>query len=484
MTSTPSRVLLASAAALFLGALAPAAHAAPPSGPTAIVSLGDSYISGEAGRWQGNSVDPAPGNDGTDRACVPSGPACQVDKSRVYVDGTDANGCHRSDVAEVLSASVPVDKRINIACSGAVTKNIFRASSGGVGQDGERAQADQLLDVARANRVKLVVLSIGGNDLGFASIVADCFERYLSKQGPCEPVEQPKLDAAVPKARADVEKAIKEIRAVMAIDGYALGDYRLVVQTYPSVIPRASEARYSEIDPQRSNACPFYDQDLTWGRDHASLEIGQMVKDAATARGTEILELKDALAGHEFCAKTTVQNTPLDPPNPVTSEWGRFLGGSTVQEGDLQETFHPNAYAQKALGVCLSRVYASAPGDFSCSGGPGRSYDAMTFARTASVSAPTSAGGTPGASAPRRCTSRRAFALHIRRRYRGRLVSARVVIAGKRVARFRSARRAARIDLRGRPAGRVTVRIVMRLRGGVTKVDTRRYRLCAAGVHR
>ena len=31
------------------------ANASPGSGPTAAVSLGDSYISGEAGRWQGNS---------------------------------------------------------------------------------------------------------------------------------------------------------------------------------------------------------------------------------------------------------------------------------------------------------------------------------------------------------------------------------------------------------------------------------------------
>ena len=29
-----------------------------PAAPTAAVSLGDSYISGEAGRWQGNSIDP------------------------------------------------------------------------------------------------------------------------------------------------------------------------------------------------------------------------------------------------------------------------------------------------------------------------------------------------------------------------------------------------------------------------------------------
>src|SRR3954465_12409433 len=88
---------LGAAMVAVAGAGAPDALAGPSSGTPAIVTIGDSYISGEAGRWEGNSVDPAPSNGGTDRACRPSGPLCQVDKASVYVDGTAANGCHRSD---------------------------------------------------------------------------------------------------------------------------------------------------------------------------------------------------------------------------------------------------------------------------------------------------------------------------------------------------------------------------------------------------
>src|SRR5215218_1851127 len=179
-------------ALLCLAAAAPAAAVASPgSGPTAAVSLGDSYISGEAGRWAGNSVTPTGDNDGTDRACVPEAPACaQEDKSRVYVGGSAENGCHRSDVAEILSASIPVAERVNIACSGGQTKNIFRASSGGTGQNGEAPQADQLLTAARAKDVKVVVLSIGGNDLGFAKIVQACLTAYASRQGACKTEQQ------------------------------------------------------------------------------------------------------------------------------------------------------------------------------------------------------------------------------------------------------------------------------------------------------
>jgi hypothetical protein len=60
------------------GSVTPAA-AKKPALPTAAVSLGDSYISGEGGRWQGNSIDPLADRDGTDRAFTGTG----YDLSRV-----------------------------------------------------------------------------------------------------------------------------------------------------------------------------------------------------------------------------------------------------------------------------------------------------------------------------------------------------------------------------------------------------------------
>src|SRR3954470_4286851 len=101
-------------AILLLGGSA--ASAKQPAPPTAAVSLGDSYISGEAGRWQGNSIDPVGDRDGTDRAFTGTG----YDLSRVYLPPSDTDGCHRSDVAEIRSGSLPVHEPIHIACSGAV----------------------------------------------------------------------------------------------------------------------------------------------------------------------------------------------------------------------------------------------------------------------------------------------------------------------------------------------------------------------------
>src|SRR5262245_45115197 len=112
------------ALAFALGAV-PAA-AIPTSSQTGIVSLGDSFISGEAGRWLGNSSVAATDRAGTDRAWTGAG----YDPSRIY-GATAENGCHRSDVAEIRSATIAVDRKENLACSGAVTANIFQARNGG-----------------------------------------------------------------------------------------------------------------------------------------------------------------------------------------------------------------------------------------------------------------------------------------------------------------------------------------------------------------
>ncbi|MEA2304184.1 MAG: hypothetical protein QOH43_1464 [Solirubrobacteraceae bacterium] len=366
-------------AGLAIAGVAPGTASA--AKPTAVVSLGDSYISGEAGRWQGNSNNAAASRDGTDRSCSPSATVCATyDKAKVYVDGSAANGCHRSDVAEVLGARIAVDRKVNLACSGAVTANVFRASSGGQAQDGLPPQADQLAAVAAQTRVKAVVLSIGGNDLGFASLVQACLTAYVTLQPPCQGSQQANLDAKFPAMRAGVAKAIDEIRAVLTAAGTKPRDYRIIVQSYPSVMPRAAENRYPETGPLRATlgGCPFYDSDSDWARDSVVNQIADSLRQVAAAKGAQFLDLRDALQGREICSVSTRQASALDPPSATTSEWGRFLQvGSVVAQGDLQETFHPNAFAQQALSTCLTLVAAQASGSFACRNTPGAGPGAM-----------------------------------------------------------------------------------------------------------
>jgi hypothetical protein len=374
-----SRSIVLTLAVACVGLVAaPTANATPASSTTAIVSLGDSFISGEAGRWQGNSIDPSPDHAGTDRAWN----GTNSDPSRVY-GTTAANGCHRSDVAEVISTVVFIQRKINISCSGAVTKNIFRTSSGGEGQNGEAAQGDQLRYVAQVVNAKVIVLSIGGNDLGFRDIIEACVAAYAAKTGPCNPSQQAVVDSRKQAAFAGVAKAIDEVRAVMAASGYSSSQYRFILQSYGSPVPRASEARYPETGADRGSVggCPFYDADLNWARDSLVSQIANGLLYVAAVKGVEFLDLRNSLQGREVCGKDARQATLTDPPSGSTSEWARFLTANLVQ-GDVQETLHPNAYGQKALGRCLSQAVNNGPGRGSCSTPPaGQGPASMVYTR-------------------------------------------------------------------------------------------------------
>ncbi|MGC5411162.1 GDSL-type esterase/lipase family protein, partial [Streptomyces sp. DT225] len=112
--------------ALPASASASRAESAPAEAPL-LVSVGDSFISGEAGRWAGNSNRSANGHSGTDRAWDPE--TGRSDPYRVYGSSYD-NGCNRSDVAEVQSVTLDVS-RLNLACSGATSKAVLLPENGG-----------------------------------------------------------------------------------------------------------------------------------------------------------------------------------------------------------------------------------------------------------------------------------------------------------------------------------------------------------------
>ncbi|MEU7070252.1 GDSL-type esterase/lipase family protein [Streptomyces narbonensis] len=365
MPSTPHRALrgfLALCTAAGLASVAvPSAHASPGSGPTAVVAMGDSYISGEAGRWLGNSLTNSGSRTGTDRAWTGSG----YDPSRVY--GATAGGCHRSDVSEVKSAGAIASSLVNLACSGATTDNVIRASQGGQAYKGEAPQADQLAAVAASHDVELVALSIGGNDLGFADIIATCAKDYIVWYSYCHDDQQDEVDAKIDGVMADVGRSVDEIRAVMTGAGYSASDYRIVLQSYPSPIPRAAENRYSESGWTRTNTggCPFWNADADWARDSLVPQLANRLKGVAAAKGVQFLDLRDALQGREVCAKASKQVTSTVPASATTSEWARWIDSQSTQ-GLVQESMHPNAYGQQALGRCLALVHARPTGNHSC----------------------------------------------------------------------------------------------------------------------
>ena len=366
------------AVAAVLAAVAPAANAGPSSSTTAIVALGDSFSSGEAGRWNGNSLNIFGTRDGTDRAArCTLGIFCSYDATRVY-GSSYSNGCHRADVAPIKSAAISVNEKINLACSGAQTRNIWRGSQGGQAFKGEAPQADQLLPIAQQRNVKLVLLNITANDLGFSDHVIDCTVAW-TLGFTCNAAEQAEIVAALPAAATGLRKAIDEVRAVMTAAGYSTSQYKFVIQGYASPVPVGANIRYPESSWDRLTVggCPFYNVDANWAKNTATPTIVNNMRNVATEKGVRFLDVRDSLNGHEVCHRSSSLVTGSGP-NPVTKEWVRWIN-TGITQGDAQESLHPNAYGERAIGKCIALSYALASGNHSCRNTPGQDFNAMSL---------------------------------------------------------------------------------------------------------
>jgi lysophospholipase L1-like esterase len=359
---------------LFIGA--EPAGGSPVAARTAIVALGDSFASGEGGRWLGNGSDPFGTRSGTDRAAFDCGGwDCRYDPHRVYGE-SEQSGCHRSDVAPIRSAPIQVTEVVNLACSGARTSNLPPSADGGESLRGEPPQADGLAQVAHRADVRLIVVTVGANDTGFGEVVARCALDW-ARSDPADPrhcrrAAQAEIAATLPAMRAGLARALGGIGATMAAAGYARGEYRLVVIGYASPFPAGRWIRYPEDgwSRLRSGGCPIWNADADWAAGEATPAIDRAMKAAAARAGAEFLDLQHALDGHQLCDRRAHRVGALGP-DPATAEWVRRLG---FAPGALRESLHPDAYGQRAVGACIALHYARPPGDYACHATPGRSY--------------------------------------------------------------------------------------------------------------
>jgi lysophospholipase L1-like esterase len=372
---------------LALAAPAHAAHAVRTehAKPTAIVSLGDSYVAGNAGRWRGNADPTNLLGDiwGTDRAaydCNGNGSWCYHNPELVYGPGyNNGNGCYRADSAEILSTDIAVDRKINIACSGAETVNVAPARNGGQSWKGQPPQGDQLADVARDNDVKMVLLNIGGNDIGFRDIITTCVETYLKGSSThCKVTQEAVVAAGLARTLPRVRRVVRNLQAVMTRAGYAAGSYRFVLQSYPSPVAPGAQNRYPETYARfTQGGCPVYNDDSDWVDDSVVPRMASMLQQIANRIGVDFLDTHALFAGREVCAKSSQQasssNSYKDPLPGRIAEWARFLVVLGSQ-GTKDESVHPNYYGQQALGACLSQVYRFTGGQKNhlCENTPGR----------------------------------------------------------------------------------------------------------------
>ncbi|MHA6804754.1 GDSL-type esterase/lipase family protein [Salinifilum ghardaiensis] len=291
--------------------------------PPAVVTLGDSMVSGEG---TGNYV---PGTD-----------------------GADGNWCHRSPAATVHQLPVPRGvTTINLACSG--------ARAGAVGDSPraeypEESQSEQLAEIARRYRITDVVVQVGANDdPSFVETVNRCVEAW-GRRDPagCSGELRELWPQRVERMRPKVTSALRDVRAAMIEAGYTRSGYSLVVQSYPSPVGPGVPDSLQDL-----SGCPFLTPDLRWIRDRAVPQLNEALREVAERADARFLDLSRAGVGHEACT---------GDPRTGDGEWFTRLtidwhGLEDERRAGhaMQESFHTNAAGHAQIARCLGQFLAT-----------------------------------------------------------------------------------------------------------------------------
>ncbi|MFD7203844.1 ricin-type beta-trefoil lectin domain protein [Streptomyces sp. NPDC057651] len=296
---------------------------------TALVSLGDSEISGEG-----------------------------VGTYEAGTNGPD-NWCHRSPDSAIHRTGIPADVTYNVSCSGAYTGNIRIGGSKQYAD--ELVQSDALAVKARNTKIKMIVLVAGANDdLQFGPVMTDCVTRYLTLQGACEPKYAPgwqaRVDGLVPK----VESTVADLKTVMRGAGYADSDYKLVLMGYPS--PIGPDIHDNPNFPGKlPGGCLGYDSDAAWGRNAAVPAFERGMRRAAQESGAFYLDNSRLFQGHEVCMEDAwARGLYVDVSHPFPPD-----------SNSVRQSFHPNARGHGAFASCLTQLYNSGYREAGCADSAG-----------------------------------------------------------------------------------------------------------------
>jgi hypothetical protein len=363
---------------IVLALVAVAALPAAAARADTVVALGDSAISGEAGRWAGNT-------NGASSRTDALGPSAYND-----VPGAESiPGCHRSKSAEVHIGGVVAAK--NLACSGArtysrVSDGKFKPGIDFYSSGANKGQALALQELATTQKdIKAVVVLIGANDYGFADIVQTCVTDWLTSpswwKNYCQ--DDSNIVAMFSQANIDaitlsVRNAFRNVKTAMKNAGYSPTQYTLLAQTYSAPLPTSSGFRYGEtgFTRQTIGGCGVWNSDANWARNTVVNTLNTTVRNAVSVfDDVPILDMVNALNGRKLCENTVGLLEETGTANWQSagavdrSEWVEQIRTLTTlfPPYQLQEDAHPNYWGQLALRNCFRQAYnAGAPRGGSC----------------------------------------------------------------------------------------------------------------------
>lgn len=230
--------------------------------------------------------------------------------------------CYRSQNSYVYLLGEEVPTPTMIACSGASIDNIDTTTQN---SQHPGTQLQQLQAGSLANT--LITISIGGNDIGFASALQAC----IVDPDPCT-TNQETLSQKITDLAPRLHQLYQNIRAVApAADILVIG--------YPLLV----------ADPELANChngiarAGLNEGELTMIRDLSSL-FDTILNTSATFSGMSYVSGVDAFAGHEACT-------------PEQSD--AWINEITSLSEDLHGSFHPNQAGYQAYADAVNTVRTS-----------------------------------------------------------------------------------------------------------------------------
>jgi lysophospholipase L1-like esterase len=228
----------------------------------------------------------------------------------------------------------------DMSCSGAVTANIDttpqKTGSG----------TAPLQDSALTASTDLVTITIGGNDLGFGSIVQYCAADSpngplaLHPQSNCKQMYDPNGDDSLQhKLTAKVTPAIARVLVDIKLKS---PHAKILILDYPAISPDKADApdpaTYPSscfLSPLKKNSFPFTAVDTMY-LEELEVHLGQAVQAAAVAADVDFVDVFPQSLPHSACAGTA---TP-------------WMNGLTLDQAQLKlvaGSLHPNLAGATAM---------------------------------------------------------------------------------------------------------------------------------------
>ncbi|MDA8372114.1 MAG: SGNH/GDSL hydrolase family protein [Nocardiopsaceae bacterium] len=244
-----------------------------------------------------------------------------------YAPGTTGEGgCRRSANAypEKIAAAYDFAGELGFfACS----------SQKGNAMLEDLGSADSQLDRVSTHS-SLVTLGIGGNDLGFTSILRTCMMRLPVVESHVCVDQEPDIEQRMGVFESTFEDLIAEIRV-------RAPDARILVLGYPRLFPAEPTGMYYTLTVTDQQWLNRMTKRFNEQIKEAAAEADAEIVDDRQVGSVEYIDVYNSLEGHEVGTEEPWLNGVL---------LADLTGGITID----RSTFHPNALGQSAFGDRVS----------------------------------------------------------------------------------------------------------------------------------